>query len=113
MNIRDLRQQPLEVAPRKSRKRKAAGEGSSKKIPKADDKKVNPSLMSIIESLLLSTYENPTSPKPIDDPSPQNFDDFDIEFDPSLSLDNLLDNPPTTHLDQNHLELAQVLSDIN
>ena len=113
VNIRDLRQQPLKVSPRKSRKRKAVAEGTSHKTPKDAKKKGNPSFVSIIESVLLSTSKNPSSPKPTKDPSPQTFDDFDIDFDTSLSLDNLLNNPHTTHLDQNQPELAQVLSDID
>ena len=66
-----------------------------------------------MKSILLSTSENPSSPKPTEDPSPQTFDDFDIEFDTLISLYNLLDNPPTTHIDQNQPELAQVLSNID
>ena len=78
VNIHDLRQQAPEVVLKKSRKRKAAGEGSSQKVPKAAKKKGNSSFIFIVESILLSTSETPSSPKPTEDPSPQTFDDFDI-----------------------------------
>ena len=48
VNILNLRQQPLEFAPRKSRKRKVVGEGTSQKTPKAAKKKGNPSFVSVI-----------------------------------------------------------------
>ena len=51
VNILDLRQQPLEVATRKTRKRKATGEGTSQKTPKVAKKKGNPSFVSVIESV--------------------------------------------------------------
>ena len=65
--------------------------------------------------MILSTSETPSSPKPIEDPSPQTFDDFDIEFDPSVTLENILNEPnyPNPHLEQNQPELAQVLSNID
>ena len=96
MNILDLRQQPLEVAPRKSRKKNAAGEGTSQKTPKAAKKKCNSSFVSVIESIFLSTSETPLSPKPAEDPSPQTLDDFDLEIDTSIPSNNPLINPPST-----------------
>ncbi|CAI8591910.1 unnamed protein product [Vicia faba] len=115
LNICDMRQLDPEVVLKKSRKRKVAGEGSSQKVPKAAKKKGNPSFIFVVESMILSTSETPSSPKPTEDPSPQTFDDFDIEFDPSLTLENILNKPhsTTSHLDQNQPELAQVLSDID
>ena len=70
LNICDLRQRAPEVILKKSRKRKAAGEGSSQKVPKASKKKGIPSFIYVVESVILSTYETPSSPKPIEDPSP-------------------------------------------
>ena len=78
VNILDLRQQPLEVSTRKSIKRKATGEGTSQKTPKAAKKKCNSSFVSVIESLFLSTSETLSSLKPTEDPSPQTLDDFDL-----------------------------------
>ena len=70
VNIRDLRQQAPEVILKKSRKRKSVGQGSSQKVPKAAKKKGNSSFIFIVESILLSTSETPSSPKPTEDPSP-------------------------------------------
>ena len=98
------------LLPENQGKRKLLEKELLQKTPKAAKKKGNPSFISVVESVLLSTSENPPSPKPTEDPSPQTFDDFDIDFDTSLSLDNLLNNPPTTHLDQKQPGLAQALS---
>ena len=70
VNIHDLQQQPSEIVLKKSRKRKVVGEGSSQKVPKAAKKKGNSSFIYIMESVLLSTSETSSSPKPSEDPSP-------------------------------------------
>ena len=64
VNICDLRQQTLEIAPRKLRKSKAAAEGTSQKIPKASKKKGNPSFISVIESVF---YQH-LKPLPLQNP---------------------------------------------
>ena len=101
-----------EVVLKKSRKRKAAGEGSSQRTPKAAKKKGNTSFVSVVESIVVPTSE--TIPhQPTENTSPQTFEDFDIEFNPSVTLGNFLNEPhsPNPNPEQNQ-ELARVLSDI-
>ena len=99
---------------KKSKKRKAAGEGPSQRTPKAAKKKGNPSSVSVIESITVSTSE--AMPSQPENSSPQTFEDFDIDFDPSVTLGNFLNEPhsPTQNPNPEHHqpELAKVLSDI-
>ena len=55
INIQDLHKAAPEVALKKSKKRKEAGEGSSQKAPKAIKTKGNPSSVSFIESITVTT----------------------------------------------------------
>ncbi|CAI8614717.1 unnamed protein product [Vicia faba] len=88
---------------------------SSQKTPKSAKKKDNSSFISVVESIVFPTSETPSSLKPVEDPSPQTLEHFDIEFDPSVTLENILNKPlsPNLHLEQNHPELPRVLSDID
>ena len=57
INIQDLHKPAPEVVLKKSKKRKATGEGSSQKTPKAAKKKRNPSSVSVVESIAIPTSE--------------------------------------------------------
>ena len=87
LNIHDLHKPAPDVVLKKSRKRKVAEEGSSQRAPKAAKKKGNTSFVSIVESIVYPTSETIPSQQ-TEDTSPQNFEDFDIEFDPSITLGN-------------------------
>ena len=112
LNIQDLQQAAPEVLLKKNKKRKAAAEGSSQRTPKAAKKKGNPSSVTVLESITISTSE--PIPTQSEIPTPQTFDDFDIGFDPSetLSLRETHSLPINPNTETTQPELAKVLSDI-
>ena len=113
INIQDLHKPAPEVVLKKSKRRKAVGEGSSQRTPKPAKKKGNTYFVYVVESIVFPTSKI-VPPQPTENLSPQTFEDFDIEFDPSVTLGNLLNEPhsPNPHPKQHQPELARVLSDI-
>ena len=83
LNIQDLQQKAPEVVLKKSKKRKTAPEGSSQQTPKKRD---NPVSVSVLNSTIVSTSIPTPIPTPSDIPTPQTFEDFDTDLDPSESL---------------------------
>ena len=73
------------------------------------------SFVSVVESITIPTSET-IPPQPTENPLPQTFKDFDIEFDPSVTLGNFFNEPhspnPNPNPEQHQQELAKVLSDI-
>ena len=62
------------------------------KICTSQLQKGNPSFVSVVKSIAIPTSET-IPPQPIKNPSPQTFEDFDIEFDPSVTLGNFMNEP--------------------
>lgn len=84
IDIQNLPQLP-ETHITKTKKRKVVGEGAYIKTPKAAKKQSTSSFISVVESILLSTYEPPSSPKPYEHHSPQTFDKFDTKTNTSTT----------------------------
>lgn len=91
-----------EVHFRRSKKRKAVGEGTSK-TSKVSKKSCNPTLISVVDSVHYTTSEPTPSHPSSDQLSPQNIDDFDFETDTTIPSEH--PEPPPEH--------AQVLSDLD
>ena len=66
---------------KKTKKRKVVAEGSSQQTPK---KRGNTFSITVLDSIVVST--SIPIPTQSENPTPQTFDDFDIDFDPSESL---------------------------